>query len=491
MAHGTGARSAFMTGTFTDELKRLNAARDRDAPIYLQLYNHFREAIADGRLGAGDRVPSVRTLASELSLARGTVEMAFQVLVSEGYLVTRGAAGTVVSPRLGSHSEPARHASPAPSNGTAAVPSMSETGAAPFQLGLPALDAFPRKTWARLCGRHQRTLHTSAMTYPDPAGHEPLRRAVATYLGISRGISCSHEQVFITTGYRGALDLIRHTLLKPGDVGWYEDPGYLLARIFLERAGLRLHPVSVDDEGLCVSEGKQHARNARFAVVTPTHQSPMGMALSLPRRLELLDWASSRKAWIIEDDYDSEFRYHGRPLPALKSLDHDDRVLYTGTFSKVLVPGLRLAYLVVPASLVGTFRDEVAHLPGPGSIVPQAMIGDFMGQGLFARHLRKMRPLYAARRGYVVDALNDVLGGRLFVQPQAGGIHILAHLKARRNDRALASAARANGLAIHALSDWRLRKASHGGLLLGFANFTSEADATAAVQRLDATWRGV
>jgi GntR family transcriptional regulator/MocR family aminotransferase len=488
MTHGTGTSFVPMTRTFASDLKTLGATRGHDAPMYLQLYHHFREAIAAGRLCPGDRVPSVRGLASELGVARGTVETAFHVLVSEGYFITRGAAGTVVSPRLEALIEPSPPTMAVPPAQPSPVPGMVDTGTSPFQLGLPALDAFPRKTWARLCGRHHRTLNTSSITYPDPAGHEALRRAIATYLGISRGIACSHEQVFVTTGYRGALDLVRRTLLDAGDVGWYEDPGYLFARIFLERAGLHLHPVSVDDEGLCVSEGKHSAGDARFAVVTPTHQSPMGMALSLPRRLELLDWASSRKAWIIEDDYDSEFRYHGRPLPALKSLDHDDRVIYTGTFSKVLAPGLRLAYLVVPPSLVGTFKDEVAHLPGPGSIVPQAMIADFMTQGHFARHLRKMRSLYATRRGYVVDALTDALGDRLFVQPQAGGIHILAHLKGRRNDRHLASAARANGMAIQALSDWRMRKAANGGLLMGFANFMTAEDASTAVGRLSAVW---
>src|SRR3546814_316203 len=192
---------------------------------------------------------------------------------------------------------------------------------------------------------------------------------------------CSSDlQVFVTAGYRGALELVRRTLLRAGDLGWYEDPGYILARQFLERAGMRLEPVPVDEEGLNVGIGQRRAARARFVVVTPTHQSPMGVALSLPRRLELLDWAGRRRAWIIEDDYDSEFRYHGRPLPALKSLDRDGRVLYTGTFSKVLFPGLRLAYLVVPASQVGRFADMADHLPGPGSILPQAMVADFMEQ---------------------------------------------------------------------------------------------------------------
>jgi GntR family transcriptional regulator / MocR family aminotransferase len=456
----------------------------RDGPMYLQLYRRYRSAIAQGQLKPGDRVPSVRSLASELNLARGTVELAYQMLTSEGYFVARGAAGTIVSPRI------------------AGLPGASDTGAVPqappamplhdalpgdirlFQLGLPALDAFPRKTWARLTGRCLRTLDTAAMLYPPAAGYEPLRRAIAAYLGISRGISCSHEQVFVTGGYRGALDLVCRTLLQPGDLGWFEDPGYIHARHHLQSIGMRLAPVPVDEEGLNVAAGLREAGDARFAVVTPTHQSPTGVALSLPRRLELLEWAKARAAWIIEDDYDSEFRYHGRPLPALKSLDADGRVLYTGTFSKVLFPGLRLAYLVVPPALVERFDLALNHVPGPGSILPQAMVAEFMDQGHFARHLRKMRALYAIRRGYLVDALERVMGDRLRVQPQAGGIHVLAYLRTGHGDRELAAAAVATGLAVSALGDWGIHAATRAGLLMGFANFGSAAVAEEAVRHL-------
>nr|WP_240756349.1 MULTISPECIES: PLP-dependent aminotransferase family protein [Pandoraea] len=322
------------------------------------------------------------------------------------------------------------------------------------------------------------------MTYPDPGGYEPLRRAIAAYLGISRGITCSHEQVFVTTGYRGALEVVCHALLKAGDLGWYEEPGYIFARQFLERAGMRLEPVPVDEEGLNVRIGQRRAAHARFVVVTPTHQSPMGVALSLPRRLELLEWASRSEAWIIEDDYDSEFRYHGRPLPALKSLDRDGRVIYTGTFSKVLFPGLRLGYLVVPASQVGRFRDTVNHCPGPGSILLQAMVADFMEQGHFGRHLRKMRTLYATRRSYLVDAVSQTMGELLHIQSQAGGIHVLASLNTGQDDRILAEAAQAKGLAIQALSNWRMRKSPQQGLLMGFANFETAEEAVASVRRL-------
>lgn len=469
----------------------LKPSREHDAPIYLQLYRRYREAIASGKLQPGDRVPSVRSLASELNLARGTVETAYQMLVSEGYFVSRGAAGTVVSPRL--DPVPGLRRAPAAAQGVQVPQGTTRADGEtlpygeilPFQMGLPALDAFPRKTWVRLAGRNLRALETSAMAYPDPAGYEPLRQAIAAYLGISRGIVCSHEQVFVTTGYRGALELVCRTLLQAGDRGLFEDPGYRIARVFLERVGMRLAPVPVDEEGLNVAVGERRAVQARFAVVTPTHQSPMGVALSLPRRLELLDWANRRRAWIIEDDYDSEFRYQGRPLPALKSMDRDGRVLYTGTFSKVLFPGLRLAYLVVPEYQVGAFRATVNRLAGSGSILSQAMVADFMTQGHFARHLRKMRTLYAARRRHLVEALAQESGARLQVRPQAGGMHILADLRTAQDDRALAAAAQAGGLSVQPLSAWRLRTRGRGGLLMGFTNFATVEAAAAAVRRLE------
>jgi len=454
----------------TMDLTLLELDRDRAEPIYLQLYRRYREAIAAGRLQPGDRVPSVRSLASELNVARGTVELAYQMLTSEGYLLARGPAGTVVSQGLenlgGARPKTARKQAALP---LSLAPGMSSTPH-PLQMGLPALDAFPHKSWARLAGRAARTLDTAVLGYPDPAGYEPLRREIATYLGISRGIACAPEQVFVTSGYRGALHLICHALLRPGDTGWFEEPGYPIARRYLEHMGMRLKPVPVDDEGLNVSTGIRRANDARFAVLTPTHQSPLGVALSLPRRLELLQWASRRQAWIVEDDYDSEFRYHGRPLPALKSLDRDGRVLYTGTFSKVLFPGLRLAYLVVPEQKVERFQSIAQQLAGACPILQQRTVAEFIAQGHFARHLRRMRTLYAARRECLVDTLTQLFGSRLHVQPQAGGIHVAAYLSAGQDDKPLAVAARARGLAIEPLSGWHMTKTSRSGLLMGFTN---------------------
>ncbi|VVD60867.1 MocR-like pyridoxine biosynthesis transcription factor PdxR [Pandoraea anhela] len=459
-----------------------------DAPLYLQLYRRYRDAISTGKLRAGDRVPSVRSLASEVNLARGTVELAYQMLISEGYFTPRGAAGTFVSPHLEHLSETAPPAvapmprAPAPRDAMAAVGVPR-----PFQLGLPALDAFPRKTWVRLAGRHLRALDLASMCYPASAGFAPLRHAIAAYLGISRGIACTAEQVFVTPGYRAALDLVCRTLIEPGAQGWFEDPGYPYARHFLTSIGMRVAPIPVDEEGIDVSEGVKRAPHARFAVVTPTHQSPTGATLSLPRRLALLEWAAQQRSWIVEDDYDSEFRYHGRPLPALKSLDHDDRVLYTGTFSKVLFPGLRLAYLVVPEAHIERFGATASQLGGAGAVQVQATVAAFMEQGHFARHLRKMRSLYAERRRFLVDALANVFDQDLYVQPQAGGIQTLAYLRhdlARRGDVSLSEAADRQGLAVQALSRWYGAKASRAGLLLGFTNIPDEATALALSRRL-------
>lgn len=466
----------------------LNPHRQPDTPLYMQLYQRYRDAISAGRLRPGERVPSIRTLASELHVARGTVEMAWQMLVSEGYLVTEGAAGTRVSPHMATLPGTA-HPGQKPGNADGLPYQMYQMGNPhPFQPGLPAFDAFPRKIWARLSGQTLRRVEATMMNYPDPAGYAPLREAIATYLGISRGIRCAPEQVFITIGYQGALELLCRTVLRAGDRGWYENPGYFPGREVLQQMGMTLTPVPVDKEGLQVSIGQQMAPDARFAVVTPSHQSPTGVALSLPRRLALLAWANQKDAWIIEDDYDSEFRYHGHPLPALKSLDHQQRVLYTGTFSKVLFPGLRLAYLVVPPALQQTFHEAVNRWPGPGSVLPQAMVAAFMQQGHFARHLRKMRQLYAVRRGYLVEALERMAGSQLHIQPQAGGIQVLALLNEHQCDKTLAAAAQAAGLGVRALSEWDATSHQHNGLLMGFTNFASAPDAQAAVKRLSALW---
>lgn len=454
-----------------------------DQPIYRQLYERIKDAIARGVLRPGERVPPVRGLAGELGVARGTVELAYQLLTSEGYLQARGPAGTVVSPQLAGRA--AASLPPLPSSNIERhLPGLIAHGPAvrPFQLGLPALDAFPRALWSRLCARRLRQQGPSALVYPEPSGYGPLREAVAGYLGVSRGIVCDPAQVFICAGYQGALDLISRTLLEPGQRFWHEDPGYPRGRELLRRAGGEPVAVAVDADGLRVEDGIAQAPDARFALVTPSQQSPTGVALSLPRRLALLEWAARQEAWIVEDDYDSEYRYAGFPLPALKSLDRNGRVLYTGTFSKVLFPALRLGYLVVPPALVEHFIRSLQVFPSGCAELLQATLCDFMQEGHFARHLKRTRTLYAQRRQWLRNALEDRLGERLRFADTPGGLHLIGALD--QNDLEVAHRAHADGLGLQALNAWCVEARREPALLMSFTNVTDEPLAERMAERL-------
>ena len=455
----------------------LNVRIDRtlDTPMYLQIRQRFKTAIEQGHLRAGDRVPAVRALASELNLARGTVEMAYRLLTDEGYLVVRGAAGTWVSPSL-----PPTRLTPrivAPGRSPAADIEHDGQAPRPLQLGLPALDAFPRKVWNRLVAHGLRVSEPARLSYPDPAGYGQLRARIATYLGLSRGVVCLPEQVFITNGLRTTLDVILRSLAGAGDAFWFEDPGYILARPFLQNAAIKLVPVPVDRHGMMIEEGERLSPDAKFAMVTPSHQSPTGVTLSLERRLALLDWADRAGSWIIEDDYDSEFRYQGRPLPALKSLDRNDRVIYSGTFSKVMFPGLRLAYMVAPINEVARFQAVVNDINPGCPYLFQAGVAEFMAQGHFSRHVKKMRLLYETRRAVTQRVFRQVLGDRLRIELQPGGLHMLGMLADHEDDVGLAERARAAGLALQPLSRWYLCAKPRPGLLFGFANIINENDA--------------
>lgn len=441
-------------------------------PLYRQIYQRIRASIAESLLNPGDRLPSARQLAKELGLARGTIEAAYALLTAEGYLQSRGQAGTRVTPGL--HTPPIQNAalpvSPAHQNG------MHPARIMPLQMGLPALDAFPRKIWARLGARYLRAMQAQDMKYPAHFGLPALRAAVAAYLQMARGIHCNASQVFITSGYRGTLQLIFHTLLKPDDKIWVEDPGFPLTRELLSQAGMQQIEVPVDAEGIEVAKGLAMAPDARAAIVTPAHQSPLCVSLSLPRRLALLEWAASRESWIIEDDYDGEYRYVSRPLPALKSLDNQGRVLYCGTFSKVLFPGIRLAYLVVPEQQVARFEQANLGFFDAMSEMPQAIVSEFILEGHFSRHIHRMRKLYAERREQAVQGLMAILGHSLYVEPQPGGMHLILRLTAQHDDRQVAARMRENGLYAHALSNWSTR-AKERGLLIGFTNIESRQQA--------------
>lgn len=451
-------------------------------PFYRQIYDRVLGAIASGMLKPGDRIPSARALTKELGLARGTIETAYSLLAAEGYIQARGQAGTIVTPGLKPRA-PVASPTPRPDSSIGAA-GFRPDSILPFQMGLPALDLFPRKIWARLGARCVRAMQPSDMVHPAIYGLPMLRTEIAAYLQLSRGISCTPSQIFLTSGYRQTMALIAHALLKAGDRVWLEDPGYPPTRELLKQLQIAAIPVPVDRDGMVVADGLKRAPRARAAVVTPAHQSPLCVSLSLPRRLALLDWAARQDAWVIEDDYDGEYRYVSRPLPALKSLDRDGRVLYAGTFSKVLFPSLRLAYLVVPEPQVERFEQVTQILAAGSPELTQAIVTAFIREGHFARHIQRMRKLYAERRDATAAGLDSVLGQHVRIDAQPGGMHLILRLQGRHSDRRLVARMRDAGLYGEALTDWTTDGEGPSALLLNFTNINSRGTAEALGQRI-------
>lgn len=438
-------------------------------PRYQQIARQLKNAIEQGELKAGARLPSSRTWSQELGVSRSTVENAYGELVAQGWLERRGQAGTFVS----------GHVRPEKTVATPAVFAGESQTPDPFQMGLPALDLFPREIWARVMGRRLRTQTRFDLALGDVCGEAVLREAIVDYLRVSRSIECLPEQVFITSGYASSMTLILRALAKPGEGMWVEDPGFPLIRPVIAQENIGLMPVPVDDHGLNVAAGIRDYPQARFVLLTPAHQSPLGVALSLTRRRQLLEWAASAQAWIIEDDYDSEFRYHGKPLPPLKSLDAPQRVIYAGTFSKSLFPALRTAWLVVPLNQVARFRQLAGLMACSVPVLWQQTLADFIRDGHFWRHLKKMRQHYTRRRLWMEEALREQ---GFAVVPQEGGIQLVVAVDA--DDRLLTAKANQAGLAVQALSRWRLKSEGRGGLLLSFTNITSAEMAKQVARQL-------
>lgn len=441
----------------------------KKVPHYQRIARQLKSAIEHGELAPGSRLPASRVYAQELGVSRATVENAWGELVAQGWLERRGQAGTFVSERLSPlRGEPARRPT-----------DIAPTAPQPFQLGLPALDLFPRGLWARVMGRRLRTQTRFDLAPGDPCGEMILRRAIVDYLRLSRSIECLPEQVLVTGNYAASMRLLLRTLAQPGQHMWVEDPGFPLIRPVITGEGGVIDPVPVDEEGMDVAWAQRHYPDAHFALLTPAHQSPLGVALSLSRRRQLLAWAARHDAWIIEDDYDSEFRYRGKPLPPLKSLDAPQRVIYAGSFSKSLFPALRAAWLVVPLPQVAAFRQQAELMSCSVPTLWQQTLADFIHEGHFWRHLKKMRTCYAQRRQWLESAL---LAQGFSVVPQLGGIQLV--ITVNGDDRALAVKARQAGLSVQALSDWRMQSRGEGGLLVSFTNLTSMAMATEAVRLL-------
>jgi GntR family transcriptional regulator/MocR family aminotransferase len=459
--------------------------RNSAAPLHRQLYAELRDAVLNGRLSPGARLPSTRALSQDLGLSRNTVCGAFDQLLAEGYLEGKTGSGTFVADALPEELLHARPARPVASRSGGPSPGLSRRGrvlagisvrpgtedGAPraFRPGIPALDMFPRDLWARMAARLLRHARAELLTYASAAGYGPLRRAIAEYLGAARGVRCSAAQVIVTAGSQQALDLCARVLLDPGDAAWTEDPGYLGARGALMAAGVRCVPIAVDAEGLSVAEGEARAPRARMACVTPSHQYPLGVTMTLGRRMALLAWARRNRSWIVEDDYDSEFRYAGRPLAALQGLDASDHVIYTGTFSKVLFPALRLGYMVVPESVVEAFASARALADRQAPVLEQALAAEFLSEGHFARHIRRMRTLYAERQEALVSAAHRELGGMLEISPADAGMHLAGWLPAHISDQEASRKAAAGGVTAPAVSAYSVRHRTSPGLLLGYA----------------------
>jgi GntR family transcriptional regulator / MocR family aminotransferase len=468
-------------------------------PLQNQIYASIRRAILDGVVAPGARLPSSRALAADLGISRTTTVLAFDQLAAEGYLTARGGSGTFVTRELPDDRPRAPAASrivvprhpPLSRRGLtlAATPrSAVKIEGAPraFRIGTPGLDCFPTQVWTRLASRRLKSVTMAQLDYGDAAGLRALREAIADHVQRARGTSCTSEQVIVVTGAQHGLELISRLLVDPGDTVWMEEPGYPGARGALIAAGARPRPIPVDAHGLKIELGARRAGDARLVYVTPSHQFPLGVPLILARRLALLAWARAARAWIVEDDYDSEFRYGTRPIPCLHGLDVDGRVIYVGSFSKTLFPALRLGFLIVPTDLrdavIGARRAADIH----SAAMDQSVLADFIGGGHFERHLRRMRTEYGARLDALFQAAARHCRGAMDLRPVTTGLHAVADLHGA-DDRVVFEEAWARGVEAMPLSAYSFDRRAQmtQALVLGFAPVRPEL-MNGAMERLAA-----
>lgn len=479
-------------------LAHLPIERNGKTPLHRQVYDGLRTAILEGMLRPGQRVPSTRALAAELEISRLPVLSAYEQLIHEGYIEGRSGSGTYVSAAPPDRMLRAQQSTPrsrSDSNGARASarkkigrprrvpPGRDEGGIRPFRMSLPALDQFPHELWSRLVARHARRLAPIHMAYGDPAGVGALRAAIADHLRAARAVRCEPEQVLILSGSQAALRVCAAVILRRGDRVAVEEPGYPGAHAAVRASGAELVPAPVDDEGIDVAALAALRPRIRAVYVTPSHQYPLGSSMSAARRLALLDWAARNDAWILEDDYDSEYRYVSRPLGALQGMDTGDRVVYIGTFSKVLFPALRVGYLVVPRSLWESFLDARDALDVFSPTLYQLVLADFLHEGHFTRHLRRMRGVYLRRREAMLEGLARYCADDLTVLNADAGLHIATLLARSSNDVAVARRLTENGITSNALSQCYIGDTRRSGLLLGFGGF-DERTLLAATRKL-------
>jgi GntR family transcriptional regulator / MocR family aminotransferase len=474
-------------------------AVDRKAaqPLHRQIYDAFRTMILSASLRVGQQIPSTRALASELGISRIPVLSAYAQLLAEGYFESRTGAGTFVcsslpdqiapSERRAARSAQAQSVSRPIAKRVSLLPPYENVpwlrGSGAFSVSQPAYEQFPFQLWSSLVMRHVRNPHAIALGYGAVLGLQSLREAICTYLRTARGVRSEPTQIIIVSGSQQALEISARVLLDPQSPVWIEEPGYWLAKHVLLAAGCRLVPVPVDSEGIDVAAGIKLYRKARAAFVAPSHQYPLGATMSASRRLKLLDWAQSSGSWIIEDDYDSEYRYASMPIASLQGLDHDSRVIYIGTFSKTVFASLRIGYVVVPPDLVDRFAAVRYAMDITPPYLYQAVLTDFINEGHYARHIRRMRLLYAERRTALVDSIHKEIGSTLEVHGSEAGMHLAVTLPKGFRDRELAARAAREKLWLAPLSPAYVSGPARHGFILGFGS-TPAAEMPKAVGRL-------
>jgi GntR family transcriptional regulator/MocR family aminotransferase len=460
-------------------------------PIYLQIAAHLRNGILQGALPAGTQFLGSREIARELGCSRTVILTAWDLLYAEGYLESTPRGGvTVASVKQAQvNSAPAAFVSEAASTAIEIGPvsdrwrsllafEYDTNWKSEFSPGAPDVSSFPFKEWARLLRQAWQNPRNSDCLDLPPEGHPVLRSEIANFLGSVRGLVCAPGNVAVTSGTSGALDFCSRMILDPGDEVWVEEPGFVEARWTLTAAGAKLIPVPVDDKGLCVFEGIRLAPNAKLVVVTPSHQYPIGVSMGLERRLELLDWANRNDAWIIEDDYNSEFRHQDSMIASLRSLDRDGRVIYLGTFSKLVMPSLRIGYMIADERLIRAFSKGRARIDVHTSGIGQAALAEFMREGHLLRHLRRMRKVYAERRAALIDAIATLMPDDLTVSSAATGLHLVAffteRMRARLSDTQAAKLLLKTGIHVQPLSQNYLGEPTRQGLVFGYGRLQTE-----------------
>lgn len=457
-------------------------------PVYRQLYTEFRNAILTGRFRPGQQIPPSRELANYFNVSRTTVLLAFENLLAEGYIKGKPGSGTFINDELPENLLLAKPNYESSISGTSKKNKSSDVKNIhiknylsqerlhynkfePFKPGVPDLNEFPFRIWTKLISNSVKDISKSDFGYSNSAGYKPLRNAIANYARASRGVKCENNQVIIINGSQQGIDLVCKVLLNPNDNIGFEEPGYTGARDAFSAAGIKIIPMPMDEEGINFKKTKV---KANLVYVTPSHQYPLGITMSLNRRLELLDYAFSIGAWILEDDYDSEYRYKGQPLSSLQGIDNNDSVIYMGTFSKVMFPGLRLGYLIVPENLIESFTAAKMLTDRNSPIFEQAALAKFITEGHYGRHIRRMRMIYEKRKEVFYNYVEKYLSEYIFLHPTDAGLHTIGWLKKTNNDVEFAKLMFNYGIYTPPLTSYSFTKKSKPGLVFGYAAYSEQ-----------------